>query len=803
MSHSSIQGAGAPVISAEALDYGRQIAAAMGPDENAPSMGQDHVGSGSQRGPATTSMALHGKPLPELQADTQTGQLFADGKPYLGKQLFLQADNTVLDAQGKQVDLTALEKAAGYDTGDGTTAATGATQPTQPAATGKQTPEIYTESDGRIVTADHKPYLGLELYMKPDQSVVDKAGNPVNLAQLEQQAGYAPPAAPAPPMMYRGTNDQLVGTDGKAYLGVAMFVRGDQVVDANGQSIDLDATIASAGFDPKQTPSDPPATTPPGPIPVVGAQPTAPAATGAMPEAPKGEGRAGGIIRNLIAGGLDYRRWRAAVAPPAVDPTAATTGKRTRKVSDTPPLPKTKAGTTKRPAKTGETQSTRKNGKIEPEVSLPGGRKKVPIGKAITTEPKTTNKTTGKTTGKTSPTTTPEGGVRKVRITPESRKAFQKQLREIQKTSTSKPITLPREARKLTANQRTQLKTALQEHQTASKALVKSEAQVRKWNSRDPEILTTSEFRQMTRDKQLAQLAKERVEATTGKIKTFETKIGKTLIKTTSTKTPINGVREVRITPAARKEFQTQFTQAKSAAATPRLPAGLTGLTKVQKTRLTADLQEHRVAVKQVATTTSALKKWNNQQPETLSTTEFRQMTRDQQVAELAKQRLAKTSGKIKTWEEKTGKSLLKETTTQERTIKPISKTTKQRPLKPLAENTRTRKTAGTTSTKGGIKPSGKAEPAVKTSALSAIGGRIIPGLLLANDAYSLYQGVNHWSDAGNERKYDDVLRIAGASASAIGDAQGFRKGNLGAGIKLSVTGLALNTLGQMLNDQD
>jgi len=55
-----------------------------------------------------------GQQPPEIFTGPQGNIVTGDGKPYLGKMLYLQADQTVTDASGNVVNLAELERAAGF-----------------------------------------------------------------------------------------------------------------------------------------------------------------------------------------------------------------------------------------------------------------------------------------------------------------------------------------------------------------------------------------------------------------------------------------------------------------------------------------------------------------------------------------------------------------------------------------------------------------------------------------------------------------------------------------------------------------
>lgn len=109
-------------------------------------------------------------------------------------------------------------------------------------------------------------------------------------------------------------------------------------------------------------------------------------------------------------------------------------------------------------------------------------------------------------------------------------------------------------------------------------------------------------------------------------------------------------------------------------------------------------------------------------------------------------------------------------------------------------------KTPGTTQPGAGAQ---QPQPSAPNSTRVAITSRIIPAALLANDAYNLYQGIKHWDDEGNERKWDDAMRIGGSAVSAIASAQALKSGNMARGVTMHMTGLALNTFGMIFNDRD
>jgi hypothetical protein len=482
----SIQGPGASAASPDVVSYSKQIVAAMGGTVSpGPQLSSDQLNkTGARQGQVPGSTALvgngGGQAPPNLVVDTQSGQLYSeDGQPYLGKALFLKGDETVVDAAGNAVDLAALERAAGYNP-DLITAATGGTQA---YGNGQEPPEIFTGPQGNIVTADGQPYLGMQLFMQDDQTVVDGQGNQVNLAELEQAAGYAPPPPPAPPQFYRGPNDQLVDIAGQPYLGVTMFVRGEQVLDANGMAVDLNAVIAQAGYDPnaEAVPDAPldPVQTDASQYPPPGAPQT---------DLPKGEGKGFGIVRNLLALGGDYHRWRQSTLPPEPD---ATTKAKRKPRTNVPPLPKDhksrKSGAAPAPTTVKPTAKT-KSTKVNPDA--------------------------------------PVAGTRDMRITRQAQQEFRARKQDIL-NSYSGTAKLPREALQLTDGQRTRMRIDVREHMTASKQFKEAFVNVQKWNKRDPGTLTTTEHRSMVRDQQTLEMAQKAVQKTEVKINGWYKKIGK------------------------------------------------------------------------------------------------------------------------------------------------------------------------------------------------------------------------------------------------------------------------------------
>jgi hypothetical protein len=759
------------------LSYSRQIAAAMnGGEAPAPRMTSDQLGkTDAKRGqvPGSTPLVGNGQAPPDLMINQETGQLFTeDGKPYLGKALFLQGDESVVDAQGNKVDLTALERAAGYNPDLlNQTGSTGATAPTgsQTQGAGQPPPEIFTGPQGNIVTADGKPYLGKALFIQEDQTVVDGQGNLVNLAELEQAAGYAPPPPPAPPQFYRGANDQVVDISGQPYLGVTMFIRGDQMVDGNGQQVDFDAVIAQAGYDPNQDPA-PEATTDPGQQPDPNAY--GPAQTGApQPEAGKGENKTTGIVRNLLAVAGDYRRWRASQAP-ADDAATASTTKPARQPRTTkvPPLPKNK-GTGKTQATTGTQTTTKtKSTKVNPDSPVPG--------------------------------------TRDMRITKAAQQDFRTRKEEILK-SYSGQARLPREAQQLTDGQRVRMRNDVRQHQVASKQFKEAYVKVQKWNKRDPGTLTTTEHREMVRDQQTLELAQKQVQKTEVKLNEWNKKIGKKPVDTvvtiqttkkTQTQTPAAGPRQVSVPNATRKAFQTEwqrFTAENTQTMSVKKTLGAK-LTPAQQAKLTNDVQQHQLSKNHLTWKKAEVKTLETQTTK-LTAAQQRRLAKNQQLVTLSERNVQKTTAKLQTWETKLGHKISVQNRNGKTEIGLGSK---------LGTTTKTTKT---TSTKGTVKPgTAKTTSRTKTTAahepsssLKPITGRILPGLLAINDAYSLYQGISHWEDEGNTKHYDDAMRVGGAALSTYASVQAFRKGNLGAGIGIHATGVALNLLGQMTNDQD
>lgn len=95
------------------------------------------------------------------------------------------------------------------------------------------------------------------------------------------------------------------------------------------------------------------------------------------------------------------------------------------------------------------------------------------------------------------------------------------------------------------------------------------------------------------------------------------------------------------------------------------------------------------------------------------------------------------------------------------------------------------------------------AEPSAWTRVKNASRGKVMPALMLASDGYSVYKGIKHWNDPGNDRKWDDALRIAGSATSAAGDIMAFKKGNIKAAIATHAAGLVINTVGSLFNDLD
>lgn len=769
----SIQGPGASATP-DVLSYSRTILAAMnGGTVPPPRMTSDQLGSSdAKRGQVPSSTPLvgpqagQGQAPPDLMIDQTTGQLFTeDGKPYLGRALFLQGDESVVDAQGKAVDLSALERAAGYNPDLLTTAPAGG----QTQGAGQAPPDIFTGPQGNIVTADGQPYLGKMLYLQDDQTVVDAQGNLVNLAELEQAAGYAPPAPPAPPQYYRGPNDQLVDVAGQPYLGVTMFVNGDQLIDANGQEVDLNTLIAQAGYDPNQ---DPAPETAQQPAPTDPAQYGPPQTGVPQPEARTGENKTVGIVRNLLAVAGDYRRWRAAQAPAEGDATTTATGtkpaRKPRNPSKAPPVPKTK-GTGKTQSTTGTKATTTKKTTVNPDSPIPG--------------------------------------TRDMRITKGAQQDFRARKAEIHKSYTGQ-ARLPREAQQLTDAQRVRMRSDVREHQVATKQFKESYLKVQKWNKQDPGKLTTTEHRQMVRDQQTLELAQKQVQKTEAKLNDWYKKIGKKPVDTVvtlsksprKTPTPTSGPRQVSVPNTTRKAFQTEwtrFTAENTQAMSVKKTLGAK-LTAAQQNKLIADVQQHQLSKNHLT--------WKKAEVETLTAkpkltaAQQRKLVTNQQLVTLSERNLQKTSAKLQTWETKLGHKISVTNRNGKTEIglgRELSATTKTTG----AKTTATKGTVKTGSVKSTTrKPS--AAPEVKTG-LKPITGRILPGLLALNDAYSLYQGVSHWNDEGNTGHIDDAMRVGGSALSTYASVQAFRKGNLGAGIGLHATGVALNLLGQMTNDQD
>jgi hypothetical protein len=770
--------------------YSRRILAAMnGEVLPPPQMASDQLGQASgRRGQVQGSMPLvdngAGQAPPDLVADSQTGQLFTtDGQPYLGRALFLQADNTVVDSQGRAVNLPALERAAGYNPDlVGQSAPANATAPagSQTRGAGQPPPDIFTNNQGQIVTADGRPYLNRELYMQADQKVVDRQGNEVNLAELERAAGFAPPPAPAPPQYFRGANDQIVDIDGQPYLGVTMFLSGNQALDINGQQVDWDATIAAAGYDPDQDPvadqTEPSAPS----LAVYGPDPTQ---TGIpQPETAQGESKPVGIVRNLLAVAGDYHRWRQSVQPPggADATTASTKPQRKTRTANVPKLPTDKPRT----RKTGQTQAQ------EPTQPRTRATKSTNVNPDL-----------------------PVPGTRDMRITKAARTEFLGRKREILQTYKGE-ARLPREAQQLTEAQRTRMRTDVREHQVATKQFKEAYTKVQRWNKRDPGTLTTTEHRSMVRDQQTLELSQKQVQKSEAKLNDWYRKVGKkpvdTVVTVKSTKpakpnapvTPAAGPRQVTVSSATRKAFQTEwkmFTTENAQAMTMKKSLG-SQLTATQQTRLRTDMQNHQLSQNHLTWKQSELQALQKIKPSKLTAVQQRQLTKNQQLVNLAEQNVQKTGAKVQAWETKLGHKLSVQNRNGKTEIGLGTKLSETKTGTRPATRPTTR-----TSTKGNVKPGARTQATHEphSTGLKPITGRILPGLLALNDAYSLYQGVSHWNDTGNNEHYDDALRVGGSALSTYASVQAFRKGNLATGVGLHATGIAMNLLGQMTNDQD
>jgi hypothetical protein len=771
----SIQGPGASAASTDVVSYSKQIVAAMGGTvAPGPQLSSDQLNkTGARQGqvPGSTSLVGNGggQAPPNLVVDTQSGQLYSeDGQPYLGKALFLKGDETVVDAAGNAVDLASLERAAGYNPDLITAAASS----TQAYGNGQEPPEIFTGPQGNIVTADGQPYLGMQLFMQDDQTVVDGQGNQVNLAELEQAAGYAPPPPPAPPQYYRGPNDQLVDIAGQPYLGVTMFVRGDQVLDANGMEVDLNAVIAQAGYDPNAE------AVPDAPLdPVQSDASMYPPPGTPQTDLPQGEGKTGGIVRNLLALGGDYHRWRQSTLPP--EPAATTKAKRKPR-TNVPPLPKD--------------HKSKKSGAVPAPATV---------------------KPTAKTTSTKVNPDTPVPGTRDMRITRQAQQEFRARKQDIL-NSYSGTAKLPREALQLTDGQRTRMRLDVREHMTASKQFKEAFVSVQKWNKRDPGTLTTTEHRSMVRDQQTLEMAQKAVQKTETKINGWYKKIGKKPIDTVVTipstqkttpankptpakkpTTPAAGPRQVAVPDAAKKAFQTEwkrFAAENAQSLTIKKTVG-PKLTVAQRSRIVTDVEQHKLSQNHLSWKKAELKTLQKVPAAKLTPVQKRQLNRNQQLVQLAEQNVQTSTAKVQAWETKLGRKL-----TVVKGSGGKSEITLGNKL-----SVKTTSTKGTVKT-GAVKPTPRTKATAQTQAttgMKPLSGKVLPGLLAINDAYSLYQGIKHWDDEGNTAHHDDLMRVGGSAISTYASVQAFRKGNLAGGVGLHATGLALNLLGQMTNDQD
>jgi hypothetical protein len=437
----------------------------------------------------------------------------------------------------------------------------------------------------------------------------------------------------------------------------------------------------------------------------------------------------------------------------------------------------------------------------------------------------------------------PIPGTRDIRITKGARQDFRGRKIEI-KQSYKGEARLPREAQQLTATQRTSMRHDVREHQVATKQFKEAFTKVQKWNKRDPGTLTTTEHRSMVRDQQMLDLAQKQVQKTETKLNGWYKKIGKKPIDTvvsvpgaqttkpaqgtTPTKptsgtkpakpnapsTPTPGPRPITVTPATQKAFQAEWQRftAENGPVQPSVGKLSTQLTKQlnpqQRKSLISDLQKQQLSQSHVQWKQADVDALQKIKPSKMTPVQKRQLNRNQQLLTLSEQNLKKIDAKVATWETKLGRRLtVKDVKGQPEiglgakvgtTTKPTGST------KPTG--TTTAKPTPRTSAKGTVKPGARTQAtngAAPTTGLKPLNGKVLPGLLAINDAYSLYQGVSHWNDEGNTKHFDDALRVGGSAMSTYASVQAFRKGDFKNGIGLHATGLAMNLLGQMTNDQD
>src|SRR5690606_34630117 len=84
----------------------------------------------------------------------------------------------------------------------------------------------------------------------------------------------------------------------------------------------------------------------------------------------------------------------------------------------------------------------------------------------------------------------------------------------------------------------------------------------------------------------------------------------------------------------------------------------------------------------------------------------------------------------------------------------------------------------------------------------NATRGRIVPSLLLGLDLYGVYPGLKGRNAPGNERKWDDALRIGGNAVSAAGNVMTLKRGDITNGLRTVMAGIVLSTAGNIANDQ-